>query len=67
MDERAADNPDDDYMYSFNVCGPTVDYPDEKCRTKKSSHGIRQFCQDNNLNDDGVCKENMSNYTGKGI
>ena len=46
-DTRSEWNPDDDYEYAFNVCGPVLTIPDG---CKPSQLGTnRSYCEDNNL------------------
>ena len=51
-DSRSESNPDDDYKYAFNVCGPVLEIP-EGCSEddiKTYNNGQpRQFCEDNQL------------------
>ena len=60
-DERSLDDPNDDYLYEFNVCGPVGAVP-TGCKQAQMmvntwDHKPRQYCEDNriayNVTEDG--------------
>ena len=58
-DERSLDNPNDDYLYEFNICGPVASVPDgcKQSQIMKNSWDgkPRIYCEDNQIayNDTG--------------
>mmetsp|Transcript_30408 Transcript_30408/g.48715 ORF Transcript_30408/g.48715 Transcript_30408/m.48715 type:complete len:807 (+) Transcript_30408:30-2450(+) len=62
-DERSETNPDDDYKYAFNVCGPVLEVPDgcsdEKIKSFNNGEA-KMYCEDNDLSEvNGTVKCNV--------